>query len=167
MTAVGYISDTEKLVEASRSLFHHDGVAAFKLSEKSPVPPALSAKDLPAGRTQILNVHRIKWIDHHPPERDRDRLPGSILETKSWLNRTGDLDNPNDSADDWREDNESDMELDNGSEKSETPELRNVSDGRNVPQLIRPIVRSKKMVEKALRTVNKMETMRNEGIKKK
>jgi len=49
MTAIGYISDTEEIVKASWSNFHHDGAAAFKLSEKSPVPPALSAKDLPGG----------------------------------------------------------------------------------------------------------------------
>jgi hypothetical protein len=56
MTAVGYILDTEDSVKASWSLFQHDGAAAFKLSERSPLPPALSAKDLPGGRTQILNV---------------------------------------------------------------------------------------------------------------
>jgi hypothetical protein len=56
MTDVGYISDTEEIVKASWSLFQHDGAAAFKLSEKSPLPPALFAKDLPGGRTQILNV---------------------------------------------------------------------------------------------------------------
>jgi hypothetical protein len=60
MTAVGYISDTEATVKASCSNFHHDGAAAFKLSEKSCVPPALSAKNLPGGRTKVLNVHRIK-----------------------------------------------------------------------------------------------------------
>jgi hypothetical protein len=53
MTAVGYISDMEEIVKSSWSLFHHDGAAAFKLSERSPMPPALSAKDLPGGRTQI------------------------------------------------------------------------------------------------------------------
>jgi hypothetical protein len=60
MTAVGYISDSQEIVKASWSNFHHDGAAAFKLSEKSPVPPALSAKDLPGGRTQVLNDRRIK-----------------------------------------------------------------------------------------------------------
>jgi len=49
MTAVGYISDTEEIVKSSWSLFQHDGAAAFKLSERSPLPPALSAKDLPGG----------------------------------------------------------------------------------------------------------------------
>jgi len=53
VTAVGYISDTEEIVKASWSNFHHDGAAAFKISEKSPVPPALTAKDLPGGRTQL------------------------------------------------------------------------------------------------------------------
>jgi hypothetical protein len=60
MTAIGYISDTEEIVKASWSNFHHDGVAAFKLLEKSPVPPAVSAKDLPGGRSQVWNVRRIK-----------------------------------------------------------------------------------------------------------
>jgi len=55
MTAVGYILDTEEIVTASWSLFHHDGAAAFKFSERSPLPPALSA-DLPGGRTQNFNV---------------------------------------------------------------------------------------------------------------
>jgi len=59
MTAVGYISDTEEMLNASWSLFHHDGVAAFRLLERSPLPPPLSAKDLPGERTQIFNVRRI------------------------------------------------------------------------------------------------------------
>jgi hypothetical protein len=56
MTAVGYISDTEEIVNTSWTNFQHDGAAAFKLSERSPQPPALSANDLLGGRTQILNV---------------------------------------------------------------------------------------------------------------
>jgi len=47
MTAIEYISDTEDIVKAPWSLFQHDGVAAFKLSERSPLPPALSANELP------------------------------------------------------------------------------------------------------------------------
>ena len=167
MTTVGYISDTEELVKSSWSLFHHDGAAAFKLSEKLPMPPALSAKDLPGGRTRVLNVRRIKRIDRHPAESDEDSSPESISDTENWLNWNGDLDNPNDSEDDWEADNESDMELDNGSEESETPELRTVSAAPNVPGLIRPILRSEKKVEKAMLTVNIMETRRNKWIKKK
>ena len=33
ITAVGYISDTEEIIKASLSLFQHDCVAAFELSE--------------------------------------------------------------------------------------------------------------------------------------
>jgi len=46
VTAVGDTSDTEEIVKASWSTFQHDGTAAFKLSERSPLPPALSANDL-------------------------------------------------------------------------------------------------------------------------
>jgi len=49
MEAVGYISDTDKFIKASWSNFQHDGVAAFQLLEKSPLPPAWFAKDLPGG----------------------------------------------------------------------------------------------------------------------
>jgi len=66
MTAVGSISDMEEIVKAFWSLFQHDGAAAFKLSGRSPLPPALSAKDLPRGRTKISNVCRIRRINHHP-----------------------------------------------------------------------------------------------------
>jgi hypothetical protein len=140
MTAVGYISDTEELVKASWSLFNHDGAAAFKLSGKSPVPPPFSPKDLPGGRTEILNVRRIKRIDRHPAEHDEDISPESISDTENWLNWNRDLDNPNDSEDDWQGDNESDRELDDGSEESETPGLRSVNAAPNVPGLIRPIL---------------------------
>ena len=166
IAAVGYIWDTAEMVKASWSNVHHDGVAAFQLSEQSPVPPALSAKDLPGGRTQLLNVRWIKRIDCDPAESDEDGSPESISDTENCLNWNGDLDNPNDSEDDWEADNESDMELDNGSEVSATLEERNVSAAPNVPGLIRPIWQSNRKVEKALVTVNIMEMRRNKGIKK-
>jgi len=81
MTAVGYLSDTEEIVKASWSLFQHDGAAAFILSERSPLPPAVSAKGLPGGRTQILNVRRIRRINRHPVESDEDSTPESISDT--------------------------------------------------------------------------------------
>ena len=59
MTAIGYIADTEESVKASWLLFRHDGAAAFKLSERSPLPPALSAKEHTRARTQVLNFRRI------------------------------------------------------------------------------------------------------------
>jgi hypothetical protein len=167
MTAVRYMSDTEEIVTASWSNLDHDGAAAFKLSEKSLVPPALFAMDLQGGRTQVLNVRLIKRVDPHPAESVEDGSPESISDTENWLNWNGDLDNPNNSEDDWEADNKSDTELDNGSEVSETLAVRNVSADPNVPGLIRPVRQSKKKVEKAFVTVNIMETRRNKGIKKK
>jgi len=90
MTAVGYISDTEDIVKASWSSSQHDGAAAFKLSERSPLPPPLSAKDLPGERTQILNVRRIRRINRHPVESDEDSASESISDTEDWLNWNGD-----------------------------------------------------------------------------
>jgi len=166
MTAVGYISDMEEIVKASWSNFHHDCEAAFKLSEKSPVPPALSAKNLTGRRTQVLNIRQIKRIDRHPAESDEDRSPKIISDTENLLNWNGDLDNPNDSEDNWEADNESDMELDKGSVDSQTPEVWNVSAVPNIPGLNRPIRQSRKKVEKVLLMVNIMETRRNKSIKK-
>jgi hypothetical protein len=167
MTAVGYISDTEEIIKASCSHFYHDGAAAFKLSEKSSVPPALSAKDLPGGQTQVLNVRQIQQIHYQPAESDEDSSPESISDTENWLNRNGDFNIPNNSEDVWEVDNESDMELGNGMKVSETLEMRDVSAAPNIPELIRPIPQSKKKVEKVLLKVNLMETRRNKGIKEK
>jgi len=66
MTAVGNIRDTEEIIKASWSYFQHDGAAAFELLQRSPLPPALSAKYLPGGGTSVLNVCRIERIDGHP-----------------------------------------------------------------------------------------------------
>jgi hypothetical protein len=114
-----------------------------------------------------LNVHRIRRVNRHSTKSDEDSSPDSISDTKNWLNWNGDLDNPNESEDDWESDNESDMKLDNGSKDSETPEQQNVSAAPNVPGLIRPTRRIKKKVETPLITVNSVETRRNYGIKKK
>jgi hypothetical protein len=56
MTAVGFISDTHEIIAESYSIFPHDGATAFKLSERSPLPPPVPAKDRPRGHTQISNV---------------------------------------------------------------------------------------------------------------
>jgi len=167
MTAIGYISDTEESVKASRSLFQHDGVAAFKLSERSCLPPALSAKDLPGGRTQILNVRQIWRINCHAVESDDDSAPGSISDTDGWLNWNDNLDNPNDSEDDCAADDEFDIGPNNGIEDSECPEQQDVSAATNVPGLVRPTRKSKRQAEKVLVTVNAVETRRNKGGKKK
>jgi len=86
MTAMGYISDTEGIVNASWSLCQHDGAAAFDLSERSPLPPPLSTKNLPGGQTQILNVCRIQRINRHPVGSDEDSAPKSKSDTEDWLN---------------------------------------------------------------------------------
>jgi hypothetical protein len=83
MRAVGYILDTEEIVKSSWSNFHLDGAAAFKLSEKSPVPPARSAKNHPEGRTQVLNGRQIKRIDRHPAGSNEDSSTEHISETEN------------------------------------------------------------------------------------
>jgi len=167
MTAVGYISDTEEIVKASWSVFHHDGAAAFKLSERSPLPPASSAKDLPGERTQIVNVRQIRRINRHPVESDKDSAPESISDTEDWLNWNGNLDNPNDSEEDCAAADESDIEHNNGIEDQKCPEQQDVSAVPNVPELVRPTRKSKRQAEKVLVTVNTVETRRNKGVKKK
>jgi len=96
MTAVGYISDTEEIVKASWSLFQQGGGAAFKLSERSPLPPALSTKVLAGGQIQMVNVCRIRTINHHPVDRDEDSTPEIISDTEDWLIWNGYLDIPTD-----------------------------------------------------------------------
>jgi len=167
MTAVGYISDTEEIVKSFWSLFQLDGAASFKLSARSPLPPALSAKDLPGGQTQILNVRRIRRINRHPVESDEDSAPESISDTEDWLNWNGDLDNPNDSEEDCAADDDSNLEHNNCIEDPECPEQQDVSAAPNVPGLVRPTRKSKRQAENVLMTVNAAETRRNTGGKKK
>jgi len=133
MTAVVYNLDTEDSLKASLSLFQHDGVAAFELSERSPLPPALSAKDLPRGRTQIFNVRRIRRINHHPVESDDNSAPECISDTNNWLNWNGDLENPHDSEDNCPADNASDIRLNNSIKDLECPEQRDVNAVPNMP----------------------------------
>jgi len=167
MTAVGYISDTEESVTASWSIFQHDGAAAFILSERSPLPPALSATQLAGGRIQLLNVRQIWRIDRHPADSDDDSAPESVSDTENWLNWNGDLDNPNESADDFDADNESDVELENCFDDPECPVQWDVCAAPNIPGLIRPIGKSKKRTEKGLVRVNATETRRIRGNRKK
>jgi len=167
MTAVGFISDMEVIVKACWSLFQHDGTAAFKLSERSPLPPALSEKNLCGGRTQILNVRQIQTINCQPVKSDEDSTLESISDTADWLDWNCDLDNPNNSEDDCAVDVESDIEQDNSIEDLECPEKWIVSATPNLLGLIRPIQKSKRQAEMVLVMVNAMETRRNKGVKKK
>ena len=166
MTAVGYISDTEEIIEALWSLFQHDGAAAFKLSERSLSPPHLPAKDLPGGRNQVWNVRRIPKMNCQPVESDEDSAPESISDTEDWLHWNGDLDSPNDSKDDCAADAESDIERVNSIDDPECPEQWDVSAAPNVPGLIRPTRKSHTQAEKVLMTVSAIKTRRNNGVKK-
>jgi len=167
MTAVGYISDTEELIKASWSLFQHDGVAAFILSQRSPLPPPLSAKDLPGGQTQILNVCRIWKINHHPGECDEGSASGSISDTKDCLNWNRDLDNPDDTEDDCVAHIESDLDQDNSNKDPDCPVPRDVSAAPNVPRWIQPTGKSSRNAEKVLVTVKGIETRWNKGVNTK
>jgi len=64
------------------------------------VPPSSSAKDLPAGGTQILNIRLIKQIDGHPAVSNDDISPESISDTENWHYWNRDLDNSYESQDD-------------------------------------------------------------------
>ena len=158
MTAVGYISDTEEIVKASWSLFQHDGAAGFKLSERSPLPPALSTKDLPGGMTQILNVRQIRRINPHPTQSNEDSALRRISDTDDWLNWNGNLDNPDDSKEDCAADDESNIEPNNGIESPEWRERQDVSAAPHVSGLVRPTRKSMSQGEKVLVTVNAVET---------
>jgi len=138
MTAIGYISDSEEIIEASWSNFHHDGGAAVKLSERSPLPPALSAKDLAGGGNQVLHVRQIKRVNRHPGRNDKDSTPDSISITKNWLDGMGDLESPNATGDDREADSKSAMELDSCMEAPQSTENRCVNAPPNVPRSIQP-----------------------------
>jgi len=143
-TAMTYISNPKNIIKASWSLFTHEGAAAFKLSERFPLPPALSAKDLPGGQTEILNVRRIRRIDLRAVESDDGSAPETISDTEHYLNWNRDLDNPNESEDDCEADIKSDIEPDNGIKDPESPEQQDVCAAPNIRRLIWPTGRSRR-----------------------
>jgi len=165
MPAVGYILDMEVIVKASWSVFQHDGPAAFKLSERSPLPPPLSAKDLPGGRTHVLDVRLIRRINRHLVESDEDSALESISDTEDWLHCNGDLDNPNDREDDCAADIESYIKQENCIEDPECPEQWDVSAAPNVSGSIRPTQKSKRHAEKVLMMVIAIAMRRNQAVK--
>jgi hypothetical protein len=167
MTAVWYVSDPEEIVKSSWSLFQHDGEAALKLSERSPFPPALAAKDLPGGRTQILNVCPIRRINRHPVRSDEDSPPESISNTEDWINWNGNLENPNYNEENIAADDDTDIAHNNCIEDLECPQQQDVSATPNVPRLVWPTGNSKRQAEIVLMTVNAAETRRYRGGKKK
>jgi len=166
MSAVGNIADTEAFLKASWSLFQHDGAAAFNLSERSPLPPPVSAKDLLGGRTQVSNVRAIRRINCHPVKSDVDRASDRLSDTDDCLHWNGDLDNPNDSEDGCAVDVEFHIEQGNTIDIVECPEQRVVMAAPHFAALIRPTWQSKRMAKKLSMTINAIETRRYTGVKK-
>jgi len=165
MAAVGYISEMEEIVRASWPHFRHHGGAAFTLSERSPLPPALSATDLPGGPTKLSNVGQIRRFNRDPVKGDDDSTPGCILDTENWLNSNGDLDNSTHSKDNYTSDDGCDIERDNGIADAESPEQQDVNATPTVHGSIRPMRKSKRLAEMVFVTVNTIEKMWNKGIK--
>jgi len=165
--AIGYFSDTEMIIKAASLKFQHNGAAAFKLSERSPLQPALSAKNVPGGQTKVLNVCRMRRIERHPSEGDGDCTPDGIANTGISLDWNCDEVDPNESEDDCVGDNQSGIELCSVIESSESPEHSMVSVALNVGGLIRPTRKSMKQAEKWVLTVSAMETRSHKGNKKK
>jgi hypothetical protein len=147
MTAITNISHKEKIFKVSWSLFQHDGMAAFELSDWSPLPPAVSTKYVPGNQTEILIVCRIGRINCHWVESGEDSAPEFCSDMEDWLNCNGDLDNPNDSEDDCMADVESDIEQGNAIDDPECPAQRDVTTVPNVPRFIRPIQKSQRWAE--------------------
>jgi len=81
------------------------------------------------------------------------------------LNWYRDLDDPNDSEDDWGVHIASGMEQDNSIDDPDCPEQRDLSAAPNVPGLIRPTRKSKRQAETVLMMVSAIETWRNKGVK--
>jgi len=151
IVGVGYISDMEEIIKASWSLFQHDAsVAAFKLSERSPLPPALCAKDLPGGQTRMLNVRRMGNMNRHLLESDKDSANETISDSDDWQNWNGKLDNPNDSEEECAGDDQSNIQHNNCIEDPECPEQQDVRAPPDVPRLVRLTRMSKGQAEKVL-----------------
>jgi len=166
LTAVGYIDNTEEIVKASWSLFQPHGAAAFKLPERSSLPPALAAKDLPRGRTQTLDVSRMRIINRHPVECEEHSVPESIEDTENRVKCDGPLHNLNDSKDNCTADVESYIVKDNTVEDLVYLEQQDVCITPNVPGLIWPTQKWERQAEKVLVMVNAIEMRRNTGVKK-
>jgi len=166
MTAIGYISYTEEIIKAIWSNCQHDHAAAFKLNKMSPVPPELSAKDLPGGRTEVLNVQQIQRIHFPRAESDEDCAHESISDTENWLHWNGDFDIPNDSYEDREANIQSNIVHDKGNDDAATREQHDVSAAPNIPGLIQPTWMSLMKAREELMTVNTMDTRRNKSNKK-
>jgi len=143
-------------------------VAVFKLSEISPWPPALPAKNILGGQTQELNVRRIRRIDRHAAGIHDDITPDSISNTEHCHNWNAYFDSSNASEVYCKADNEPDVHIGSIIEDMESPEKWKacVCATPNVPRLIRPIQTSQETADKPMMKVNAMETKRNKAFRK-
>jgi len=130
----------------------------------SPLPPAVSAKNLPGEWTQLWTVCPMKRINRHPVESDEDSAPESIADTEDWGNRDADLDNTNDTNDDCSADIESGIEKVNAIEVPGCPEHCDGSAAHNVPGLIRHTWKLNRPAEMVLLTGNSIETRRTRRL---
>jgi len=142
MAALQYILAMKDILQASWSYFQHDGVAPCILSERSPLPPALSAKNLAGEQTPVSKLGKFKYINRHPAKRNDDSASDSISNTENWLDWNGELDNPNVSEDDCEGDNEFEIVSDDGINDPECQDQRNMCDTMNLLELIGSTLRS-------------------------
>jgi len=162
----GWISDTGENVKASSHRFHHDGAAAFELSDRSSLPSVLSAMYLHGGRTQILNLWWIRRIDCHRVESYEDSAALNISKSEKWHHWNGDQDYTSDKETNWAADVECDIRQDNAIQEPECPQKRDVSAVPKVPGLIQHTWKLKRTAENVLVRGNAIETRRIEEVQK-
>ena len=76
------------------------------------------------------------------------------------------MDNRNDTEDDWVADVESDIPQGNGIDDLEFPEQWAVSAAPNLLGLIRPTWKTKRQADNVFMTLNAIQMMSNQGLKK-
>jgi len=96
---------------------------------------------------------------------EQNSAPECISDTEHWLNWTSNFNNPKDSEVNCVADIESNMERDSGIKDPVYPAQQDVSATPNVPGLIRPTQKSKRLAKQVLMTINSIETRRNKGVK--
>jgi len=161
MTVIGYIINTQEIVKAYSSHIQHDGVAGFKLSERSPLPPILNAMEFRVRQTEVFNIYQIIWIDCRLAKSDKDSANECISGTENWLDWTGDLPDPYLSVDDGEAHHAPCIEHHSAIEIAESPEPWNVSAALDASGFIWPTRRSTKLAEKGLMTVTALKTVWN------
>jgi len=78
------------------------------------MPPALSAKDLPGGQSQILNVSQIGKINSQLVNSREYSTVDNISNTEHWQNWNCDWNNANDREDNSAADDKSHIQQNNG-----------------------------------------------------